>query len=174
MRRISVSVLTAALLLTACGGGGSEKAGGNEQGSGASGAAASEPVDDQATGDTGNALVPVALPSPTKLSAIPAPFQGRWGLVPNDCDPARADNKGLVTVAANRLSFYESRAVPGSIAQTGPQRITATLAFSGEGQTWTKQAVLAIQDDGRTLVFDQDDPPSSLRYQRCPQQETTP
>lgn len=165
--------LAAALLLAACGGG-ADKAGGNEQGSGSGGGAASEPVDEQATGDSGNALVPVVLPSPTSLRAIPAAFHGRWGLVPDDCDPARADGKGLVTIAADRLSFYESRAIPSAIMQTGPQRITATLAYTGEGQRWTKPSVLAIEDAGRTLVIDQQDPPSALRYQRCPNQETTP
>ena len=46
-------------------------------------------------------------PSPA-ASTIPAVIQGRWGLVAADCEPGRDDAKGLLTISANELDFYES------------------------------------------------------------------
>ncbi|HEX6218205.1 MAG TPA: hypothetical protein VFZ35_02900, partial [Sphingomicrobium sp.] len=48
----------------------------------------------------------------TPAAAIPAFLHGRWGLTPGDCTSTRGDNKGLLTITAERLEFYESRAVP--------------------------------------------------------------
>src|SRR3546814_17352184 len=52
-----------------------------------------------------NALVPEtnAVDAVETATVLPVDFQGRWGLVANDCDPARADNKGLMTVPADSL-----------------------------------------------------------------------
>src|SRR3546814_5910594 len=67
-------------------------------------------------------------------TVLPVDFQGRWGLVANDCDPARDDNKGLMTVAADTLKFYESRGVVKTVTIASPTKLTADLAFTGEGQ----------------------------------------
>src|SRR6478752_2914554 len=50
-------------------------------------------------------------PAPAAM-AIPAALQGRWGLTPADCMSGRSDAKGLLTIAADGLQFYESRAIP--------------------------------------------------------------
>lgn len=111
-----------------------------------------------------------ASPSPGTVAAtataIPPRFRGRWGLVPADCDPRRDDNKGLMTVAARQLRFYESRAVPAKVERTGPDALAVTLAFSGEGQTWAETARLTLRQNGRVLVRTGSEG-GPLRYTRC-------
>jgi hypothetical protein len=165
----------APLALVACSGGGD--AGSNDGAANdtvASGGGMTEPVPDNLSDDPGNAVVPLgndAVPAPTPVADIPADFRGRWGLVPNDCDPTRADAKGLMTVEADMLRFYESRAKATNLAATATV-MTGDLAFSGEGQTWQQQVRLVLQDDGRTLVRDvtggETTGEGTLRYSRCP------
>ncbi|MCP3735808.1 hypothetical protein M9979_13080 [Sphingomonas sp. RP10(2022)] len=169
----------AALSLAACSGGESA----NNESSGGSAAVEPTPgnlsIDPQNTvvplDPPGNAAVqsPVPLPtaSPVALTALPAGFEGRWGMVPNDCDPKRADNKGLLTIAGDRLSFYESRGTAGSIRQTQPTQVAFALPMSGEGQTWSEPTTLTLLDDGKTLVREAKGSPDragSFRYSRCP------
>src|SRR3546814_1708683 len=106
------------------------------------------------------------LPYPT-LFRSPVDFQGRWGLVANDCDPARDDNKGLMTVAADTLKFYESRGVVKTVTIASPTKLTADLALTGEGQTWNKIATFTLLDGGKTLLRAENDPALSLRYSKC-------
>ena len=171
--------LALALTLAACSGGESA----NNESSG--GSAAVEPTPTNLTDDPQNTLVPldppgngaatspVPLPtaSPSPIAAIPADFQGRWGMVPNDCDPQRADNKGLLTIAGSRLSFYESRGTAAGIRQLQPTRIGFDLPMSGEGMTWSEPTTLTLLDDGKTLVREATGSPDragSFRYSRCP------
>ncbi len=131
--------------------------------------------------DPGNAVVPIgntvsALPAAVAVAAVPAAFRGRWGMVPNDCDPARADNKGLMTVTADTLRFYESRATVADAKQAGTT-LNATLSFSGEGQTWRQDGRLVLLDDGRTLVRDgtgEGMEGGPFRYSKCPAIEGAP
>lgn len=126
--------------------------------------------------DAEPALVPEpgATPSPSSsaspgadtAAAIPPRFRGRWGLVPADCDPRRDDNKGLMTVNARQLRFYESRAVPAKVDRAGPDALAVTLAFNGEGQTWTETARLTLRQNGRVLVRTGAEG-GPLRYTRC-------
>lgn len=102
-------------------------------------------------------------------SEIPEPFQGRWGLVAADCEPGRADAKGLMDVGAHRLVFYESRATPTSILQATPNELMLQLTFAGEGQTWERSDRLTLLDGGRTLVRDEIEPAGTFRYTRCGQ-----
>lgn len=111
---------------------------------------------------------PTASASPATLKAFPVAFQGRWGLVPNDCQRGRADAKGLMEVAPTTLRFYESRGTVRSLTQPRPDRIEATLAFTGEGMNWTATQALTLIRDGLVLVREERDPPSSLRYTKCP------
>jgi hypothetical protein len=102
---------------------------------------------------------------------IPAAVQGRWGLVANDCDPARDDAKGLLTIGPDTLRFYESRAMLGSIEELDATRIRAKFEFTGEGMTWTRDELLDAQDGGKTLIrreYGADAAPGPLRYMRCP------
>lgn len=109
---------------------------------------------------------PSASPVPTEAAAIPPRFRGRWGLVPADCDPRRDDNKGLMTVNARQLRFYESRAVPAKIERTARDAVAVTLAFSGEGQTWTERTRLTLRQNGQVLVRAGGEG-GPLRYTRC-------
>lgn len=96
---------------------------------------------------------------------IPEPFLGRWGLVPADCTSTRGDNKGLMTVEADRLSFNESRATIAKLEAVSATELRATLAFNGEGQEWTEQTPLVLEDNGNVLTRLADG--QTLRYTRC-------
>jgi hypothetical protein len=100
---------------------------------------------------------------PAKL--IPAALQGRWGLAPNDCTSTRGDAKGLLVIGPDSLKFYESRAVPGGNGQTSSDSISGDFHFTGEGQTWTKFEVLALQK--QELVRTESNPMASFTYARC-------
>jgi len=110
---------------------------------------------------------PSASPTPAETAAFPPRFRGRWGLTVADCDPARADNKGLMRIAPTIIRFYESRGTPETIVRRTPGTIVATLAMNGEGQTWTDTTRFTLGNQGRTLlrVRDQGGPP--LRYTKC-------
>lgn len=102
---------------------------------------------------------------------IPGPVQGRWGLVPADCTSTRGDAKGLLVVESQRLRFYESTATLGEVAERSGNRIRATFAFVGEGQTWSRDMTLDVEDGGRTLVRSETGEgalTTPLRYERCP------
>jgi hypothetical protein len=140
-----------------------------------------DPVDDKvASGATGlpdiNAVAPSAAgephvdtqparPLPAPSSAIPAALQGRWGLAPGDCMPGRNDAKGLLTVAASGLQFYESRAVPAADVTTEPNSASGNFAFTGEGQSWTKYEALKVEK-GR-LTRTETKPSASFTYAKC-------
>lgn len=97
---------------------------------------------------------------------LPAAFVGRWRLVPADCTSTAGDAKGLMTVTPDRLSFYESRATIQKLAAVSPTQLRATLAFTGEGQEWTQQTPLVLEEDGTVLTREADG--QTLRYTRCP------
>lgn len=107
-------------------------------------------------------------PVETRVKALPASFVGRWGMVPNDCDPSRDDAKGLMEISPEILRFYESRGTVKSVTIASPEKVTADVAFSGEGQTWEKAVTLILANKGETLVREESETPAPLRYQRCP------
>ncbi|WBH16245.1 hypothetical protein [Sphingomonas radiodurans] len=112
-----------------------------------------------------DASVPTVEPSADTAGRLPAAFLGRWGLVPADCTSTRGDNKGLMTVEADRLSFYESRATIAKLAIISPTELRATLAFTGEGQEWTQDTPLMLEHEGNVLTRFADG--QTLRYTRC-------
>ena len=102
---------------------------------------------------------------------IPETVQGRWGLVPADCEPGRSDAKGLLVIGATQLRFYESTGTLGKIEERDASRIRAAFEFSGEGMTWRRDAILDVQDGGQTLIrreYGQGAAPGQFRYCRCP------
>lgn len=108
-----------------------------------------------------------AAPAP---NTIPLAVQGRWGLVPADCTSTKGDAKGLLTIDADSLKFYESRARLGTIKDRDDDGIEATFAFTGEGQTWSLEVELDVDDGGKTLVRKekgQGAGPEPLKYTRC-------
>jgi hypothetical protein len=103
-------------------------------------------------------------------AAIPSALQGRWGLVPADCTSTAGDAKGLIEVGGNDVTFYESKATLGTIASSDDKSISAKFDFSGEGQTWSRDMVLSVGADGKTLVRSEtgeDALPEPLTYTRC-------
>jgi len=110
---------------------------------------------------------PTASPTAT---TIPSAIQGRWGLVAADCEPGRDDAKGLLTIDATKLEFYESVGTLGAISEASASRLRATFAFTGEGQTWQRDMLLAVEDGGAVLVrteYGEDAAPAPLRYTKC-------
>ena len=103
---------------------------------------------------------------------IPAEMRGRWGLVPADCEPGRADAKGLLTISADKLEFYESVGTLSSVSEAEPTRIRASFEFEGEGMTWQRDATLDVQDGGKTLIrreYGEDAAPGPFKYTKCNQ-----
>ena len=106
------------------------------------------------------------LPSPpgTPESAmIPAQYRGRWGMNPADCDQARSDNKGMITIGERSVRFYETT---GTLKEQRPAIATSfsgLFAFTGEGQSWER--VLTLTRTGDTLNRADDD--ANYTYRRC-------
>lgn len=104
-------------------------------------------------------------------AGIPEQLRGRWGLVPADCTSKKGDAKGLLTVSADQLTFYEAVAKLEAVKVRAPDMIAATFDFNGEGHSWVLDVALSSPDDGRTLVRKDTGPeaaPISLTYTRCP------
>jgi hypothetical protein len=101
----------------------------------------------------------------TPAAAIPAALHGRWGLTPGDCTSTKGDAKGLLVVAADRLTFYESRAVPSGNVQASADSFSADFSFTGEGQTWSRYQTL--EKKGDKLVRTLSAPMESFTYARC-------
>ena len=108
----------------------------------------------QPTGEASVAVVETPAPTATSTRElqIPAALRGRWGLVAADCTTANGDDKGLITVDAESIRFYESRAVLNTVKEVRESRVVASFDFSGEGQTWSMEETLDLQGDGKQLV----------------------
>lgn len=113
---------------------------------------------------------PRATPEQPTAKEIQASIRGRWGLVPADCTSKLGDAKGLLTVSATQLKFYESVAKLGRVKEVEDDSIRATFNYSGEGQAWTQDVVLDVQNGGKTLIrrdYGPDAMPGALKYTRC-------
>ena len=127
-----------------------------------------EPVPPSETpgpGANGNAATNQDLPIP--LTVIPVAFHGQWGMVPADCTSTRGDNKGLITVEADGIRFFESRATLTKVTMNAPENFTGDFKFTGEGQTWTKPQNLKLTGSSNTLIRSESDPAMSFTYKRC-------
>jgi hypothetical protein len=161
MKRISL-VLPALLVLGACGNGTQGADTTTEEA-----AAQGNLAENSSVAPTLSPPVDTGTPAPTE---IPATIRGRWGLVPADCDPARDDAKGLLTITAEKLEFYESVGTLDTIMEAEPSRIRAAFDFEGEGMTWQREVVLDVQDNGATLIrreYGEDAAPGPFRYAKC-------
>jgi hypothetical protein len=118
---------------------------------------------DESAGTPPNAPAPPE--APTSSTAIPAALHGRWGIAPADCTSTYGDAKGLMTVSADELRFYESVARPTSDVTTLPDAVSGNFTFTGEGQTWTRHEALTVRQG--KLVRTESDPMSSYTYARC-------
>ncbi|AKH44012.1 hypothetical protein FHS61_001327 [Altererythrobacter atlanticus] len=102
---------------------------------------------------------------------IPPALRGRWGMNAADCEPGRADAKGLLAISPNELEFYESVGQLIDIDEIDDSRIAATFAFTGEGMEWEQQVTLDAQDSGTVLIrreYGKDAAPGPFRYEKCP------
>ncbi|MGI8611173.1 MAG: hypothetical protein ACR2KH_02710 [Sphingomicrobium sp.] len=106
-----------------------------------------------------------AVGKPVGAAAIPSALHGRWGMTPADCTSTMGDDKGLLTVSAAELRFYESVAVPARNVEKSDDSISADFAFTGEGQSWTRFQTLTLEDD--KLVRTESSPMASFTYVRC-------
>lgn len=101
-------------------------------------------------------------------STIPAAIQGRWGMVPADCTSTRGDAKGLLTISANSLRFYESVGRLGAIRERTDSSIRADYAFTGEGMNWTRDVALSVAGNKLTrLDRGGDEPGGPFTYTKC-------
>jgi hypothetical protein len=117
------------------------------------------PANEPANGVTNSATVDQA------GKPIPASMHGRWALTPGDCTSTRGDAKGLLTISAKELRFYEAVAVPAANVATSDNSVEGIFNFTGEGQNWTSRQMLQVQGD--KLMRKQSDPPTNLTYTRC-------
>ena len=136
------------------------------------GASLPAPAESNASDPTGspppdNAMSPArpGAGEATAAAAIPAVLHGRWGLTPGDCTSTRGDNKGLLTVSADSLKFYESRAVPSGNVQASADSFSADFSFTGEGQTWSRYQTLERKGD--KLMRTLSSPMESFTYAKC-------
>lgn len=169
MRLLTLACLAAApLALAACG---AEPE--TDETAGLAAAETPMPVEpDGGIGDgAGPPLADGEVPTDSNASAmIPVALQGRWGMTENDCDPARSDNKGLLTISDRQLEFYESVGTLLSLRENQPTRIHGRFSFTGEGMNWTRDEVLEVQDGGDTLVrrvYGENASPEPIRYEKC-------
>ena len=123
------------------------------------------PSESPGPGANGNATANQDLPVP--LTVIPVAFHGQWGMAPADCTSTRGDNKGLITVEADGIRFYESRATLAKVTQNAPENFTGDFKFTGEGQTWTKPQNLKLTGSSNTLIRSETEPAMSFTYKRC-------
>ncbi len=143
-------------------------------------AACSQPADDAPQPAPAETVLPVepdngigdgaGPPLALEDGAIPAALHGRWGLVPADCTSTRGDAKGLIEISGEGIRFYESRATVGPVSDMAPERIRAEFAFTGEGQTWSRDMALALDANGGKLVrseYGEDALAEPLTYTRC-------
>ena len=134
---------------------------------------APEPTAAEPTATATEALTPTPTPEAddtADATAIPTAIRGRWGLVEADCEPGRDDAKGLLTITADKLEFYESVGTLDSIEEAGANRIRADFDFTGEGMTWERDIALELEDGGQTLVrreYGEGAAAEAFRYSKC-------
>lgn len=128
------------------------------------GAVAPGPVTDNSAGAVAGGPPPIAANADAGGS-IPAALQGRWGLTPADCTTTKGDEKGLLTITADSLKFYESRGTPGTSIESDDSGISGNFNFTGEGQSWSKYVSLKLSGDG--LVRTERSPMQSYTYAKC-------
>lgn len=117
------------------------------------------PPDETALVNQGDGTAAV-VPASTK---IPEALQGRWGMTPADCTSTRGDAKGLMTVGADTIGFYESRAALEQVVSAEPDRFAGAFTLTGEGQSWRSEITLIRQDDTLTRAEDG----QRFTYGRC-------
>ncbi len=121
-------------------------------------------------GQVAESPAPIPTDASTELDTIPPAFQGRWGLVAADCEPGRSDAKGLLTITAEKLEFYESVGMLDEVEEAAPNRILASFDFTGEGMSWERDMAFELENGGSAMVrseFGAEAAPDPFRYTKC-------
>jgi hypothetical protein len=113
--------------------------------------------------DEGNEATAAANADAAAAAIIPAQYHGRWGMGPADCEPGRADAKGLIVIGDKTLEFYEATATLKQQRQAIPESFSGLFGFTGEGQTWEK--VQTLTRTGATLKRAEEE--GTFTYKRC-------
>lgn len=112
--------------------------------------------------------LPVPQPTAHALAyQLPPSFVGRWGMTKADCDPNSLATKGLLTISADHLKFWESKGSVQRIVRHSPYDVTLVLDMTGEGQRWTSTTQLTLDAAATQLVRAERGTPDHYRYQRC-------
>lgn len=125
------------------------------------------------TATTARLGVPVSSPTPQagRARVFPTAFEGYWGATPGDCELANIAATGRIAVERDTIRFYESRARVQSLSERSPYEVTTELRFSGEGESWARQATWRLEQGGTTLIRSESAsataPARVVRYQRC-------
>lgn len=161
--------------------------GGSEGGNSAEGNSTAEPtvlerVPENLMDDPRNEAVPIEppLPTPTSLPGplappepavkrsatdevgpIPAAFHGRWTAQGTRCDEL---SDGGLTVTADNLRFYESVARVDAVEPLPGGGVRARLAFSGEGERWTRDVQITAPGKNKLRIVQEGSPGD---YSRC-------
>lgn len=98
---------------------------------------------------------------------IPAPLQGRWGMVSTDCTSDRSDAKGLLMIDAQTLKFYESVGTLAQVQERDASHIVATFDYTGEGMEWSRVETLRLVGATLTRSTDSGDAQGPFTYERC-------
>lgn len=102
--------------------------------------------------------------APAPPGAIPQDLQGRWALTPADCDPARGDVRGLLTIGEDALAFGVSpQTVDRVIVRPG------RVAFDTSDGVASRRVQFRVSPDGRQLTRIDGRPPEPV-FTRCANQ----
>lgn len=102
--------------------------------------------------------------------AIPPAIRGRWALNAADCPKRPGTDLTALVIDAATLRFHESHGELARVRERDTTRIVADYKFSGEGEEWDRQMLLAVEDGGKTLVrrdYGEGAAAGPLRYTRC-------
>ena len=102
-------------------------------------------------------------PNTPEAAMIPGQYRGRWGMNAADCDQARADNKGMITIGEKSVRFYESTAILKERRPAVAISFSGLFAFTGEGQSWEKVMTFTRTGD----MLKRADDHGTYNYRRC-------
>lgn len=129
-------------------------------------APAKTPIPFEPDGGIGDGAGP---PEAVAETSIPQRFLGVW-----DAGDCSASSEMRLEVTADRLEYYESVGTLTAIEAASGGDVLATLAMSGEGQSWSDTVRLQLTEvDGREALLVLPGPDSDVELRpvprlRCP------
>ncbi len=98
-----------------------------------------------------------------RADTIPVAFQGRWTGLAQDCGDPAADME--LDMRPTQLLFHESEGKILAVEANDDGSVSVKAAFTGEGQSWTRQMLLTQSADGARLTIRGDG--TSTTRKRC-------